>query len=1034
MRRSIKILAENLENCPYTSATTTAPPRRFSEIPGPREIPVIGNSGNLKYAIGTADAQTVFAADGKTPFIVPLQETTQKYREMKGMNPGLGNLNGPEWYRLRSSIQHAMMRPQSVQTYLPFSQKVSDDLVRHVAEEQIRFGNANMQKVAGRWSLESAGQILFEKSLESLGNRSEWADGLIELNKKIFQLSAKMRLGLPIFRLFSTPSWRKMVKLEDEFYAEVDRLMDDALDNLKISESDSQNMRFASYLINRKELNRRDVKVILLSMFSDGLSTTAPMLIYNLYNIATHPEALRKIQEEIKEDPTSSKLPYLRACIKETFRMFPIGTEVSRITQKDLTLSGYLIPAGTAVDINTNILMRNMVLFSDSPHEFKPERWLEKSKSVHPFAFLPFGFGPRCVQEEDMHITQLVETLSDRAVITTLNSSSVIVYDKNELKIYLGFANNRETVEYAKEVVLLLSTPIPPKADIREIVVSKNGDFVILVGPRSTFVVRIGTEILFTSPDRLPSECFCECYSLHDSLILQNSSLSVLKCRILSEKCGDRTHIVAVLYSDSCVRFYNLLMKFESLLLSVDFRSYLHQGQDENVANNTFGLQKALVSFDLIPPQPKSSHFSLIVVDSDAEFYASFVHFSYLRYIQTSNPRIASVFVLVSGGGVLTHIIVFANEFGEFQLLVNDQLRLPQSSGDPEIVSNRMKKLNVNRYEIATSSCLYAVNISSWFEALTSSSYDLHVKQDTRVFELVNAIISPNELSNTKSWTGARPIRAVAVKLTEGMNTEESEEETVLESEDVMHLVILENKDGQPAHVFNVATFDSNTWDVQSPSKKEQQQNVPTSSGKSSLEEQLAALKPLAACVISDKVSCEEAIDAASKFFDAVDERMKKHAELAQAFVERCLILSTSAQSLDERQQSVDQRLIEETNTVEELKARMYKTKERMELARKGINVLFHRVEENVPLSDNEIRIFERLKEHQKMLSDMTILVPKMTLDSNELNRMTDVLPKKRNAGEEPSKFAAVAKNAAEIESLEIREKKLQESIDQLII
>ncbi|EGT56443.1 hypothetical protein CAEBREN_25921 [Caenorhabditis brenneri] len=436
MRRSIKKLAEHVEKCPFNGKPTkSSVTRRFSEIPGPREIPVFGNAGNFKYAIGSnaktiesynihleemyrkygkivkenlgfgrkyvvhvfdpADAQTVLAADGKTPFIVPLQETTQKYREMKGMNPGLGNLNGPEWYRLRSSVQHAMMRPQSVQTYLPFSQKVSDDLISHVAKEQLRFGHVNMQKVAGRWSLESAGQILFEKSLGSLGDRCEWADSLIELNKKIFQLSAKMRLGLPIFRLFSTPSWRKMVELEDQFYAEVDCLMDNALDKLKVNDSDSQNMRFASYLINRKELNRRDVKVILLSMFSDGLSTTAPMLIYNLYNIAAHPEAQREIRKEIQDDPSSSKLPFLRACIKETFRMFPIGTEVSRITQKDLVLSGFDVPAGTAVDINTNILMRDEVLFSDSPRIFKPQRWLEKSKEVHPFAFLPFGFGPR---------------------------------------------------------------------------------------------------------------------------------------------------------------------------------------------------------------------------------------------------------------------------------------------------------------------------------------------------------------------------------------------------------------------------------------------------------------------------------------------------------------------------------------------------------------------------------------------------------------------------------------------------------------
>ncbi|VDM78959.1 unnamed protein product [Strongylus vulgaris] len=375
--------------------------------------------GYVVHVFDPEDARQVFASDGRQPFIVPLQETTQRYREMKGMNPGLGNLNGDEWYRLRSSIQQVMMRPQAVQNYQPS---------RSIAKDEEQDSACNF--------------FIVQKDINS-----------------------RLRFAFPFYKYFSTPKWKKMVKLEDKFYREANLLIEEAIQKLRGTSQTEEEMKFASLLINRKELNDKDVAIILLSMFSDGLSTTAPMLIYNLFNIASNREAQDKLRQEvntavdrdkeaqdklrqevniavdrnkeitptvlshlpflracIKETfrlfpigteisripqkdlvlseitPTVlSHLPFLRACIKETFRLFPIGTEISRIPQKDLVLSGYRVPTCTPVDVNTNVLMKSKALFED-PLSFQPTRWLRDSTArhdFHPFSFLPFGFGPR---------------------------------------------------------------------------------------------------------------------------------------------------------------------------------------------------------------------------------------------------------------------------------------------------------------------------------------------------------------------------------------------------------------------------------------------------------------------------------------------------------------------------------------------------------------------------------------------------------------------------------------------------------------
>ena len=118
----------------------------------------------------------------------------------------------------------------------------------------------------------------------------------------------------------------------------------------------------------------KDVTIVCLSLFTDGLSTTTPTLLFNLYSLASNPEVQERVyrevsqvvgtkgQQTITQDHINS-LPLLKGFVKETFRLWPNGTEVSRYVQEDMVLSGYHIPTGTHVDLSPFVKFRDPEIF-----------------------------------------------------------------------------------------------------------------------------------------------------------------------------------------------------------------------------------------------------------------------------------------------------------------------------------------------------------------------------------------------------------------------------------------------------------------------------------------------------------------------------------------------------------------------------------------------------------------------------------------------------------------------------------------------
>ncbi|EIE23073.1 cytochrome P450 [Coccomyxa subellipsoidea C-169] len=131
-----------------------------------------------------------------------------------------------------------------------------------------------------------------------------------------------------------------------------------------------------------------------------GLDTSAQTCAFTLALLAAHPEQEKALAAELDAagllltpaNPSPRpmafsdlpRLTYLDGVIKESLRMFPVAaTGLSRCTDEVTVLGGYLIPAGTEVQVPIYTL--HMMTFPE-PERFMPERWATIKAASEPAA------------------------------------------------------------------------------------------------------------------------------------------------------------------------------------------------------------------------------------------------------------------------------------------------------------------------------------------------------------------------------------------------------------------------------------------------------------------------------------------------------------------------------------------------------------------------------------------------------------------------------------------------------------------------
>uniref|UniRef100_A0A8C3N1V4 Uncharacterized protein n=1 Tax=Geospiza parvula TaxID=87175 RepID=A0A8C3N1V4_GEOPR len=132
---------------------------------------------------------------------------------------------------------------------------------------------------------------------------------------------------------------------------------------------------------NGHTLSDEDIAAEADTFMFEGHDTTASGLAWLFYNLASHPEHQERCRQEVQEllagrDTDLSQLPFTTMCIKESLRLHPPVTAVSRRCTEDIPLRDGRChhPPSSAPEVG-----------------FSPEN----SKGRSPSSFIPFSAGPR---------------------------------------------------------------------------------------------------------------------------------------------------------------------------------------------------------------------------------------------------------------------------------------------------------------------------------------------------------------------------------------------------------------------------------------------------------------------------------------------------------------------------------------------------------------------------------------------------------------------------------------------------------------
>jgi cytochrome P450 len=334
----------------------------------------------------------------------------QAERMVEFQGAGVVNIHGEAWKRQRKLLAQGF-KPNYLAKLLPMQQDVFEELM-HDFDGEARRGPVNIRQQMVQFTLRLTGKALYGRSMPTA--ELERIGAIIHEIQNFVHRQIVQPWMIPWYRINGQSAKYQQLRREGDAIA-----LRHIRARLSEGLGDNDFLRILTetpYHDTGLPMDEPMVMLESLQLLVAGNVTSTNALAWIFYLLARHPKYILEIRDEVASVIGANAMDYHNLhrlegtvrVIDEALRLYPPFWMIDRIALSDDAVNGIHIPARAMVIPYIYGTHRNPAHWQNV-EAFDPGRFESReSRDRHPFAYIPFGGGPRTCLGTNMAVMQML--------------------------------------------------------------------------------------------------------------------------------------------------------------------------------------------------------------------------------------------------------------------------------------------------------------------------------------------------------------------------------------------------------------------------------------------------------------------------------------------------------------------------------------------------------------------------------------------------------------------------------------------------